>query len=84
MHTIVATGPGQVELNYMWLPTCIGMNSVLKTEMEKELANQIVGLNLDEEGLDKADQIVVAFLEKKFPNVKGLALYIDALKFIEL
>jgi hypothetical protein len=84
MHTVVITGRGEVELNYMWLPTCIGMNSVLKAEMEKALADKVVGIPLDEQGLEKVDEIVIEYLESKFPGVKGLANYLDALKFIEL
>lgn len=84
MKAVVALEAGVVELNYLWLPTFIGMNSVLKAEMEKELASQLTGVVLDEQGLSKAHNLVVSFLTKKYPDIKGLDRYLDALKFIEL
>jgi hypothetical protein len=84
MHTVIKTGPGTVELNFLWLPTVIGMNGTLKTEMEKVIKEKVLGLPMDEDGLEEVDQIVIEYLMQKFPNVKGLALYLDALKYVEL
>lgn len=83
MRSIVLAGEGAVELNYMWLPTFIGMNTVLKKEMETELQPFLLGIPLTEQGLDEIHQKVIEYLSKKFPDVKGLDLYLDALKFVE-
>lgn len=84
MRSIVPASGGALELNYMWLPTFIGMNAVLKKEMEAELQESLRGIPLTEHGLDEAHQRVLEYLVKKFPDVKGLDLYLDGLKFVEL
>lgn len=84
MRAVVLLEQGVVELNYMWLPTFIGMNTVLKQEMEKDLSEKLKGLTLDDKGLNRAHSIVVEYLSAKFPEVKGLSRFLDAMKFIEL
>ncbi len=84
MRAIVLAGDGAVELNYMWLPTFIGMNAVLKREMENELQSTLLGIPLTEQGLDEIHQKVVEYLVKKFPDARGLDMYLDALKYVEL
>ncbi len=84
MRSIILAEGGVVELNYMWLPTFIGMNAVLKKEMETELQPSVLGIPLTEQGLDEIHQKVVEYLVKKFPDAKGLELYLDSLKFVEL
>lgn len=83
MRAVVHVGNGVVELNYMWLPTAIGMNSLLKQEIEKALADRLQGLPLDDHGLDQAHAVVVEFLEKKFPEIEGLPRFLDAMKYLE-
>ena len=83
MRAIVDVGKGVVELNYMWLPTFIGMNAVLKERMEKDLQAELRGVELDDKGLDRAHDLVVDYVVKQFPNIKGLDLYLDGLKFLE-
>lgn len=84
MRAVVQVEPGVLEVNYMWLPTAIGLNAIIKQEMERELTESLKGLVLDEQGLDRAHDTVVAFLEKKFPDVLGLGRFLDAMKYIEL
>lgn len=84
MKAVVAVESGVLELNYLWLPTFIGMNSVLKQEMEKALADKLQGLPMDAAGLDKAHDIVVDFLEQRFPDIRGLGRFLDAMKYIEI
>lgn len=83
MRAVVATDIGVVELNWMWLPTIIGMNAVLKRDLEAEVSTQLVGMTMSEEGLDKAHDIIVAFLVKRFPDIQGLADYLDSMKYLE-
>jgi hypothetical protein len=82
MRLIVATEPGTVELNYMWLPTWIGMNSVLKKEIEDAVSPMLVGKELSDEVLEAASEKVMDFLEVKFSGLSGLRDYLDALKFV--
>lgn len=84
MRAVTTPEPGVVELNYMWLPSFIGMNGVLKRKLEKALKSEIEGRPLSEELLDEAHELVIAFLEKEFPAIHGLREYIDGLKFIEV
>jgi hypothetical protein len=74
---LVQAEKGAAELNYMWLPTWIGMNTRLKQDMEKELTSQIVGKTAEE-----ANDIVLDYLCSKFP-IEGLRDYLDGLKFIQ-
>jgi len=83
MRAVVALGHGVLELNYMWLPTFLGMNSSLKTEMEKELQEKLKGIVLDERGLDRAHDIVVKYLQSKFPDILGLDRFLDGMKYID-
>jgi hypothetical protein len=82
MRAVVMTEPGVLEMNYMWLPTFIGMNTALKAEVEKSLAPQLLGMPLDEATLDWAHEQVVSILEKRFAHVTGLRDFLDSLKFI--
>jgi len=82
MRTVVPVEEGVVEVNWLWLPTFIGMNSILKGELEKELAEQIKGRQLNELTLDFAHVLVVEFLRKKFPTIKGLTEFFDGLKYV--
>lgn len=84
MRAIVALENGVLELNYMWLPTVVGMNHVLKQEMEKELAQKFRGRALDEATLDEIHNAVVAFIEARFTALRGVGRYLDALKYIEV
>lgn len=83
MRAVVHVSPGILELNYMWLPTAIGMNSLLKRELEEALGPKLQGLPLDDAGLDKAHDIVVDFLVQKFPEVNGLERFLDGMKYLE-
>jgi hypothetical protein len=81
MRTVVRTGPGEVQLNWMWLPTWIGMNTALKKELDETLSKRLVGQPLDEATLDMANEEVIDFLDKKYPAF-CLREYLDSLKFV--
>lgn len=82
MRLVVATAPGELELNYMMLPTFIGMNASLKKELEEALRPHIEGQPWTETTLDQAHDLVLDFLEKKFPALQGLRDYLDGLKYM--
>ena len=82
MRAVVITGPGKLELNYMWLPTFIGMDNRMKQLLEKQLSPELVGKPLTDETLDFAHQRVVEFILEKY-NLEGLRDYLDALKFVQ-
>jgi len=82
MRLIVQTGPGTVELNYMWLPTWIGMNTSVKQEIEEAISPLLVGKDMSEETLEIAHEAVLDFLDKKYKGLEGLRDYLDAVKFV--
>jgi hypothetical protein len=82
MKLIIATTPGMVELNFMWMPTWCGLNSVLKAEIETKISPMLIGKDLTDDLLEEAHEAVIVFLEEKFPNIKGLREYLDGLKFV--
>jgi hypothetical protein len=83
MRTVVLTHPGILELNWMWLPTWIGSNAVLKRKIEEELGDKIVGRPLTEAELDEINDEVIDLLEHLNPTVEGLREYLDGLKFVK-
>ena len=82
MRFVDRTAPGKLELNYMWLPTWIGMNESLIRELEAELSKTIVGQALTDDLLDVAHQQLLGILVEKFPLQRGLFEYLDGIKFV--
>ncbi len=78
MKTVVATDPGILELNFMWLPTWLGLNPHMKTELEAELRKRTEGRTM-EEGIEIGHQYVLDWVEAKFPHIQGLREYLAAL-----
>lgn len=84
MRLVVATDPGVLELNWMWLPTWLGHNMPLRQQMEKELSKLVQGRPMTDAFLDEVHQLVVDFLCKSFPDLVGLRDYLDSIKFVEV
>jgi len=82
MRAVVAVAPGELELNWTFLPSFIGMNATLKKELEEALKPLIEGQAWTESSLDQAHDAVLDFLEKKFPALRGLRDYLEGLKYI--
>ena len=82
MRLIQRTGPQTLELNFMWLPTWIGLNGQLLEELERKLKDQIIGRPLTDTSLDEVEAMVRQWLSDKFPEVPGLWDYLDGLKFV--
>jgi hypothetical protein len=81
MRTVTVQEDGVLELNWMWLPTWVGMNTSLKTEMEASLRSKIEGKELTDKVLDEVNDLVIEFLCAKCP-LAGLRDYLDGLKFV--
>ena len=73
-------GTGVVTLNYMWLPTWLGMNFTFKRDLERDFAERIKGSTSDQ--LDRLEQELLDYIEAKFPGIVGLRDYLDGLKFV--
>ncbi len=82
MRAVVSSQPGVLEINWSWLPTIIGMNRPLQTQIVDKVAAKIVGRPLDDETLDLAHDLVVDEIVNAFSRVEGLREFIDGLKFI--
>lgn len=83
MRTVVVTAPGVLELNFMWLPTWIGSNAMIKKRLEEMLSESVVGRELTEANLDEINELVIEALEELNPSVEGLRDYLDGLKFVK-
>jgi hypothetical protein len=83
MRAVVRTAKGILELNYMWLPTWIGMNSMIKAKLERELKAKVEGMEMSDENLDAINEMVLDHLEELNPTVDGLRDYLDGLKFVK-
>ena len=83
MRLIHFTGEGRLELNYMWLPTWIGLNGALLKEIETEIGPKVKGLAATEDNLDAVNLMVLKTIISKFPTLDGLHDYLDGLKFIK-
>lgn len=83
MKIFQRTGPGTISLNYMWLPTFIGMNAALIKELEEHVSPLLLGQELTDEALDRAGEAVIDYLVRKFPQIRGVFEYLDGLKYVE-
>lgn len=83
MQAVVRVAPGVVEVNYMWLPTWIGLNSILLREMGEKVQDSLIGKSM-EEGLAVGHRAVIDFLIARFPEVSGLREYLEGLGKVEL
>ena len=84
MRLVVATDPGVVEFNWLWVPTIIGMNSEAKNRLEKKISPMFVGMKLTEKILDEMHSIVLEEICQEFNYVKGLKEYLQALHHVAL
>ena len=73
---------GTLELNYMWLPTFIGMNTVLKKEIEEHIAPYVVDKEFSDKLQLALDSTIVDFILSKYP-IEGLREYLQALRNID-
>lgn len=83
MRLLHRTAPGMLGLNYMWLPTWVGMNGSLIKEIEQHLNPILAGNPITDELLEQADGLIIDYLVKKFPHITGLFEYLDGLKYVE-
>jgi hypothetical protein len=84
MMLVVQEENGVLSLAYTWLPTWLGINGRFKQDMEKQLKDKIVGLTMDERGLETAHRLVIDYIVEKNPGIKGLYEFLDALKYVYL
>lgn len=81
MRFVQYVGNGVLELNYMWLPTWLGMNHKFKKDLEKKIADEVVHKTTAD--LDEINQIVIDAIVEMHPAISGLRGYLDGIKFIE-
>lgn len=82
MRLVVATEPGVVELNFMWLPTWMGINPQLKKDLETELKPLLLGKGLTDDLLEQVHEYALNYIVQRHPHFEGLRDYLDALKFV--
>ena len=82
VRTVVRVDKGVLEVNYMWLPSWIGMNSVLIKELSEHMQSKAVGKEFNDDLLDELDLEARAFLCDRFSTVKGLDSYLDGLRHV--
>lgn len=80
---LISVEGNAVEVKYMFLPTFLGLNTVLLQEMEKKIAPMLVGKEATDDVLDAANDAILDFIEARFPDIEGLRDYLDAMKFIQ-
>ena len=83
MRLIHLTKPGHLEVNFMWLPTWLGINRAVKDVLEQDLNSKVVGIPATEENLDAINEMVLESLLQKYP-ITGLRDYLEGLKFVQL
>lgn len=84
MRAVVHTARGIIELNWMWLPTWIGMNANIKRDVEKKLSDLIVGMEITPDNLDRMHEMVIDEIVALNPSVDGLQEYLDGLKYVRI
>lgn len=87
MRLVVQTSPGVVELNWVWLPTWLGQNTVFKKEVEEHvqawLAKQPQPVVIDNQLLNDLDELIANYVGSKFPEPKGLMQYLEGLAYVD-
>lgn len=87
MRLVVETDPGVVELNWVWLPTWMGQNTVFKRQVEEHvqawLAQQPQPVKIDTKLLNDLDDLIAAYIHKTFPEPKGLMKFLEGLAYVE-
>lgn len=83
MRFIHLTEPGRLELNFLWLPTWLGINGAVKDSIEKKINDSVVGLPATDENLDRINDQVIALLVETYPIV-GLIDYLEGIKFVQV
>lgn len=88
MRLFVVAEPGRLELNYMWLPTWIGMNRVLTQSLDSEMSKLLVegnrSLTTEESDMDFIDDFLIEALCRRFPSLTGLREHLRSLKGIDV
>lgn len=69
-------------LNYMWLPTFIGVDTSVKQRLEAAVANKFIGRPLTDDLLVEMHNEVVQTLTSFYPALNGLRDYLDSMKFV--
>lgn len=83
MRAVVRGTTGELILNYMWLPTFIGVDVNAKRKLEERVAPTLLGRAFTEELLQEAHELVVQELVLMYPALQGLRDYLDAMKFVQ-
>lgn len=83
MYLIVCPEPGVLEVNYMWLPTWIGMNTKLLAELGEEAKKAALG-KVTTVAVRDAHAAVIDALVAKFPEIQGLREYLEGLRGVSL
>jgi hypothetical protein len=81
MYAVVSPAPGVLELNYMWLPTWIGMNTALLKELGEVASKAAVGRPLTE-AIEESHQAVLDHLSEKYPDIEGLKDWLQGMKLV--
>ena len=83
MLAVTSPEPGVVEVNYMWMPSWIGLNSNLLNEMGHAVRDAVIGRTL-QEAEQLGHQAVLDFLAERYPEIQGLREYLEALRSVRL
>lgn len=83
MFAVVCPEEGVMELNYMWLPTWIGMNTALLRDLEEKVQEAVLGIPADQ-AEEVGHKVLVDTLEQRFPELVGLRNYLDSLRQVSM
>lgn len=83
---IVELIDGAFEVRWTWLPLWLATNPKLRISLEGELKTIVAlsGLTEAEADLDALHIHVVRRLQELFPQVKGLAEFLDGMRMLDL
>lgn len=74
--------PTVLEIAWMWLPTFIGQNSSVLSELDHVLAAKFPPpVEATEEKLDEMNEFVIDWIDTRF-NIPGLGEYVRGIKHV--
>ena len=83
MLSVIRVEAGVVGINYMWLPTWVGLNSVLLKDLENYVKQKALNKALTEDTLRELHGHVTEYLCQRFPKIRGLKTCLDAIEVVD-
>ena len=84
MDLVIPTGDGNVEINFSWLPTWLGLNQPMLSQISSKMFESFVGRTIDAECIAQMNTEVIRLLCEEFSAINGLDTLLKALEHVRI